>query len=142
MCVKICTACGVLKAREEYYKKGDRIHSKCIPCHKAYYASEYRNKPARRVTVRKAQTKYRKNTVSFIRELKDNKECMDCKLTYPHYVLDFDHRPDEQKLVNISSIASRKNWTKDKVLAEIAKCDLVCANCHRIRTWIRLNPPQ
>ncbi len=64
---------------------------------------------------------------------------MDCKVTFHHYILDFDHRPDETKVVNISGIASRMNWNIDKIHAEIAKCDLVCANCHRARTWKRMS---
>lgn len=63
-------------------------------------------------------------------ELK-NKPCMDCGGTFPPECMDFDHREGEVKLLRIGSQLRRK-W--ESVLAEIAKCDLVCANCHRIRT--------
>lgn len=63
--------------------------------------------------------------------------CMDCGKTYPPYVMDFDHVTGE-KLFSVSramgSGASGKEASKQKLLDEIAKCELVCANCHRERT--------
>ena len=63
-----------------------------------------------------------------------NHPCMDCKQLYPPYVLDWDHRPDETKLFNI---AQERNRNLVSLLNEISKCDLVCSNCHRIRTFSR-----
>lgn len=59
--------------------------------------------------------------------------CMDCGLR-PEYaqVLEFDHRPGEDKLFHISDRMA--TGTLESLIAEIAKCDVVCANCHRIRT--------
>lgn len=57
--------------------------------------------------------------------------CQDCGNKFPPVCMDFDHRPGEVKLFGISA-AVRYSW--DVILAEMAKCDLVCANCHRIRT--------
>src|SRR5579872_6584201 len=59
--------------------------------------------------------------------------CMDCGGTFPPVCMDFDHRPGEVKLFPIGKHGFR--FTRDELLAEIAKCDLVCANCHRIRTF-------
>lgn len=68
-------------------------------------------------------------------ELKSNTPCLDCGLQYPHYVMDFDHRPDAEKRFNISHAGS---ITSTQALEEeIAKCDVVCANCHRHRTFMR-----
>ena len=64
-----------------------------------------------------------------------NKPCADCGLEYPPYVMDFDHRPDEEKLFNIST---NGNKSVERVRQEIEKCDVVCANCHRERTHQRL----
>lgn len=58
--------------------------------------------------------------------------CTDCGVQYPPYVMDFDHRDPTEKSFTISAGASR---SVEQVIAEIAKCDVVCANCHRIRTW-------
>lgn len=60
---------------------------------------------------------------------------MDCGIKYPHYVMDFDHRDRKLKLASINRMINFHSYSKDKILEEIEKCDLVCANCHRIRTY-------
>lgn len=61
--------------------------------------------------------------------------CLDCGIKYPPYVMDFDHRPSETKSFTISeNILSKSD---DLLILEIQKCDVVCANCHRIRTHNR-----
>jgi hypothetical protein len=71
----------------------------------------------------------------FIRQQKAA-PCHDCGLPWPYYVMDFDHRPGEVKLFKISTAVSQA-IPRHKIVAEIEKCDLVCANCHRIRTQER-----
>lgn len=61
--------------------------------------------------------------------------CQDCGIHYPSYVMDFDHREGEDKQGDVARMASR--GSVPKLLAEIAKCDVVCSNCHRERTWQR-----
>lgn len=63
--------------------------------------------------------------------------CEDCSGSYPYYVMQLDHRPDEIKLVNPATLVNCGSW--GKVIDEIMKCDLVCANCHAIRTFERSN---
>jgi len=70
--------------------------------------------------------------VQRLREFRDqlkNKPCHDCGQKYPPYVMDFDHRENKKRLVS-------KMGTFKGMLAEAAKCDVVCANCHRIRTHL------
>jgi hypothetical protein len=63
-----------------------------------------------------------------------NKPCADCGVKYDPWVMDFDHLRD--KKFTISGKASQ-GYSLEKLLAEIAKCDVVCSNCHRIRTHKR-----
>ena len=56
--------------------------------------------------------------------------CMDCGVEFPPECMDFDHIKGE-KLFNIAN-ARYLAW--GSVLAEIAKCELVCSKCHRLRT--------
>lgn len=63
-----------------------------------------------------------------------SKPCMDCGVPYPPHILDFDHRLGTSKVVNVSSMLVR---SLTALKAEIAKCDVVCANCHRERTHQR-----
>jgi hypothetical protein len=74
----------------------------------------------------------RRERVEMVRKLK-NRPCADCGLSYPYFVMDFDHREGVEKLFNIGNGIRRMVGTK-RLLAEIEKCDLVCANCHRHRT--------
>jgi hypothetical protein len=63
-----------------------------------------------------------------------NKPCMDCGKEFPNYCMDFDHVRGK-KNDNLSTMKS--NRTFKRILEEINKCELVCANCHRIRTHNR-----
>jgi hypothetical protein len=69
------------------------------------------------------------------RQIKDGQPCTDCDVPYPYYVLQFDHTGTD-KVANINEMM-RRCYGKARILAEIAKCDLVCANCHAARTWTR-----
>jgi hypothetical protein len=73
-------------------------------------------------------------TRSEMQEYKSNTPCTDCGLTYPYYVMDFDHVRGEkiqiiQKLVAAGATA--------KLREELKKVELVCSNCHRERTYQR-----
>jgi hypothetical protein len=57
---------------------------------------------------------------------------MDCGGTFSPECMDFDHKSGE-KVNNVGTMVVR-GWNRARVLAEIAKCELVCANCHRTRT--------
>ena len=64
--------------------------------------------------------------------------CMDCGGAFPPECMDFDHVPGRgEKLFNVS-LASL-TFCRETVESEMAKCDLVCSNCHRIRTRKRAN---
>lgn len=67
-----------------------------------------------------------------------SKPCHDCGGSFPHYVMDFDHVPERgKKFATVSELINNRRITAPKVVSEIAKCDLVCANCHKVRTWMR-----
>lgn len=68
-------------------------------------------------------------------EIKESSGCIDCGEKYPHYMLEFDHLPEHEKLG--SPIYMARTYNMQKALDEIEKCDIVCANCHKIRTWQR-----
>jgi hypothetical protein len=64
-----------------------------------------------------------------------NRPCLDCGGKFPSCAMDFDHI-DGDKVMNIASIVRR--CTPAALVSELKKCELVCANCHRIRTISRL----
>ncbi len=99
------------------------------------YYHQNREKQLELVKIRKER--YIEERKKFLEEVK-NKPCLDCGKKYPAWVMDFDHRDGELKLGNVSKLALRKFWSISRILEEIEKCDLVCANCHRERTYRRL----
>lgn len=73
----------------------------------------------------------------FIDGLK-NAPCVDCGGVYPPYVMQFDHVPERgERKFSISSGANCSLKEGSALLEELKKCDLVCANCHAVRTHER-----
>lgn len=70
----------------------------------------------------------------FIAEYKLKSGCIDCGYNKHHSALDFDHVNGDKK-INVCFAKSRA-----QALDEIQKCEIVCSNCHRIRTFNRLYP--
>ena len=70
-------------------------------------------------------------------QVKADRGCAECGLVMPDHpeVFDFDHAPGSDKLRHVADFATK--GTIEELLAEIAKCEVVCANCHRIRTRAR-----
>ena len=91
-----------------------------------------RNKERRRQTIRLRRSSKRQ----YVYDLKEDKSCLDCGIKYPPYVYDFDHLPQFKKSFPLSSTGMRDK-SMEEIIAEVAKCELVCANCHRHRTYMR-----
>jgi hypothetical protein len=70
---------------------------------------------------------------TLIRKAKDV-PCSDCGVRYPHWIMEFDHVSG----VKIRNVSRMRSWPVKSILDEIAKCDVVCSNCHANRTWQRL----
>ena len=83
-------------------------------------------------SARARKVQYLKN-YTVLESIKTETPCSDCGVNYPHYVMEFDHRPGETKLASVATLCT----SRTKMLAEISKCDIVCANCHATRTYAR-----
>src|SRR5207302_274218 len=108
--------------------------SYCRDCRNEYDRSYYlqRGRPARRARQRAAIDAAR----TWMASIKQGVPCMDCGQAFPVYVMHWDHLPQFKKIGNISvMVASR---TRAVVLEELRKCELVCANCHVMRTVGRM----
>lgn len=73
-----------------------------------------------------------------IRKYKESRGCADCGEKYPFYVLQLDHLPGQEKKFNVSDLS--KIYSMAKLEEELAKCEVVCANCHAKRTYERRFP--
>lgn len=109
--------------------KGQR-DSLCRPCRSAYGKEHYAANRQRYIDLARerkqaaALERYR-YLIEFFRD----HPCVDCGERDP-LVLEFDHLGDKQ--FNVGAGFAERNW--DSILAEIEKCEVVCANCHRRRT--------
>lgn len=122
---ELCSTCNINPRR-------NHTSYKCKECHNDYQKAYYKKNPS---SIRTSVNKQSKKIRDFIKEYK-NKPCTDCGETYPYYVMDLDHIKGS-KSFNLSEAASKYRTIK-RIQEEIDKCELVCANCHRIRTFTRL----
>jgi len=79
-------------------------------------------------TYRERQRKYREDRANWFWGIKCQLQCKVCGEQHPA-CLDFHHRNPSLKEGLISKLVCRVS--KEKILAEIEKCDVMCANCHR-----------
>lgn len=88
------------------------------------------------------QQDLRSKVRDYVREIKASTPCLDCGRKYPYWVMEFDHIDPALKKFQISGFTRITNALRN-VLEEIQKCELVCGNCHKDRTYKRLleNPP-
>ena len=91
--------------------------------------------PYKDVGVRNAwfRTRYKKTRL-FVQEYKVKQGCKDCGYNTCHAALEFDHIDNTNKTINVSKLVGSSIRA---VMKEIAKCEVVCSNCHSIRTWNR-----
>lgn len=103
----------------------------CIECNRLRVRKRYFRNPT---LVLLATAGYRKAKRNLIQEAKAN-PCLDCGGTFPPECMDLDHVRGK-KLGNLAALVSK---SREVIKAEIAKCEAVCANCHRIRTKKRID---
>lgn len=120
------------EAREKY-KRENREY--ILEQSRQYARRRYKLEPE------KVKASYRKSMERLndvVYKAKDN-PCLDFGKTFPSCAMQFDHVRGE-KLNDIAVLRTRGSL--QKLQEEIAKCDLVCANCHAIRTCIRDTRPK
>ena len=69
----------------------------------------------------------------WFRRYKSTLSCTDCEISHPA-LLQFHHRDRAEKSFTISKVISRATSVK-RITDEMAKCDVVCVNCHAKRHW-------
>lgn len=101
-----------------------------------YARSHYEaNRPLYLARAAAANKRSRTRGRNLAREAKEV-PCTDCGVQYPPHVMQFDHVRGV-KLFDIGSRAGQGTVSLATLRAEIAKCEVVCANCHAERTYQR-----
>src|SRR4051812_6851725 len=132
-----------LKPLQSIRLRGYYCFMKCVVCSKPLQGRQTRfcsrvcartdwkrrNPAKQRAYIYKSLNTKRTARREKLRELK-NQPCEDCGISYPYYVMEFDHIRGIKK----GHLSLVSNFSDSEFLEEILKCDVVCANCHRERT--------
>jgi hypothetical protein len=131
---KLCMGpCGKKKLITEFHRRGPNgYQSWCKLCRKVDDGARYLATSEYHAKVRRSREA---ELAAWAQSLKEKRPCVDCGHSFHPVVMQWDHTGTDKK-INISD-AVKRGWSKAHILAEIAKCELVCANCHALRTWLR-----
>lgn len=132
--IKCACGCGTeLEAKDKYGRPRKYIsgHNRRKYEEPTQYKREWNHRN------RNARFLYKKKYVKALKEkliaYKDNK-CADCQYTFNgknHTVFDLHHLNPHDKDIEVSKLIGNRAWKS--VLIEADKCDMLCANCHRLR---------
>lgn len=131
-----CTKCKKLRPLNSFNFKNERLslrHKQCKYCTRKALRAHYREN--REYYLRKTLKRnkgIRIEVNEFVRNYLNEHPCVDCRES-DATVLEFDHRGDVLKIKAVSTLIGVRS-SIEKVKAEIDKCDVRCANCHRRKT--------
>lgn len=122
---RFCPRCGETKHPDEFYadrpQKGRKRLKRRMKCRQSTRAQM------------RARYEHRQGEVD---AYKLGHGCTDCGWAEHPRALEFDHLPGSGKEATIANLVAGSR-PMEEVFAEIAKCEVVCANCHRMRTYAR-----
>jgi L-lysine 2,3-aminomutase len=127
-----CCICKEEKSETEFgwrHKEKGLRHPVCKPCQREKSKRHYYANKQQYLSKNSAYTKQVQNQM---RELKTLRGCFDCG-EKDFRCLDFDHLDPSTKTGNVATLA--RSWSYQRLLVEIEKCVVRCANCHRKRTY-------
>lgn len=132
--MKTCHKCKKQLPQEKFGKNSNRpdgLQTACKACKKKLNRDWYLNNKQRRKELNK---RYQKKLQEFYIKAR-SKPCADCGKQYHWVVMEFDHTGND-KFMNVS-LMKKNGYPIERLKEEINKCDLVCSNCHQIRSYIR-----
>lgn len=153
-----CSACSFTKPLPEMLKRKSRggafSYTCCLDCHKVRIKRYYNKNRADKIAAMRVYNAKRSALAgkrmrhhgsgtrwddirAFISWLK-SVPCTDCGRVFLPCVMDLDHVHGE-KLFGVSQVIGQA-ISEDVLWDEILKCEIVCSNCHRLRTWKRKHP--
>lgn len=139
---KICGRCSKIRLLRFFGVRTGRpgtYNALCVDCRRKISHTHYLNNKVK-YQQRKKQSRFNKR--KFLQALK-NVPCKDCGKKYPYYVMDFDHARGKKEIwMSLGGVRDKKfrnanNVGMKTIVKEAEKCDVVCSNCHRERTFQR-----
>jgi hypothetical protein len=127
-----CSLCGLEKPLSEFHRRGDAHQWWCKACRRVWDSAYH----ARTREVRITQTREQKKRLTdWAWAIKSSNPCVDCGGWFHPAAMGFDHLPGTEKVDEVSDLV--KTGCARLARQEILKCELVCANCHALRTYMR-----
>lgn len=131
--MKNCTKCKILKPLTDFSKSGSRQQAWCKTCSNIHNRARYRSDSNRRSLIKSLNNTNRDKNQLYVFQYLQANPCS-CGQTNI-LTLQFDHLSD--KKFNISQKIAR--CSLETLQQEIAKCQVLCANCHSIKSAYQLN---
>jgi len=125
---KVCGKCKLDKELTAFGLSStsrDGRRSRCTECRSRYDCKE------KALRSQRQRERYDEGK-RFVDDLKTKGSCIDCKQKFHPVCMQFHHRDPATK---IKAVAEMLSHSRETLEAEIAKCDLICANCHLLRTY-------
>lgn len=150
---KWCYKCKEVQPLAEFNKRKQTVDGYHYACRSCINKDRANNRAAQKAAgivprndqwnkenrghLNKMRTAKRRETRDFIRSLKRGRPCDICGGIFPPTAMDWDHIDPALKSFEICQEGIREMYSQEKLLEEIAKCRLICANCHRIHSAIQ-----
>jgi len=133
-----CARCGEAKPLSQFHNSVTGQFSYCADCRRAYDREYYATRGG---VARRARQRQRDATTrAWGALMKLDVPCSDCGGVFPEWVMHWDHLPGHVKVGDVSTFL--RSRSREEALQELSKCELVCANCHAIRTSQRRRRPR
>ncbi len=133
----VTTGRAMLMATAKLLAEVDKCDIVCANCHRIRTQALWVGRPRKGTYTAPSQMRKAalwRDQAKLLAELR-NVPCADCGGRFPKAAMDFDHRDPATKKYTVSRMLLRT--TTEEILREAAKCDVVCANCHRMRTYLQ-----
>lgn len=130
--MKTCNKCNTEKPVEEFNKKRNGYQPFCKLCDRAASKARYhKDRESHKLRVRERNLRVIQESKDYVMNLLLKSKCVDCGNSDPR-VLEFDHVRGTKEY-NVSNLIGAAHPIQ-RIIDEIAKCEIRCANCHRIVT--------
>ena len=132
--MKQCCRCGDIKSVEDFHKRSvnsDGRQGYCKECARKHYKAWQDQDPDRKNRHKEWKLKRKSENRQKLKLFLESKKCIDCGIN-DWRVLEFDHVRGTKFAGIADMIARGSSW--EMILEEIDKCEVRCANCHRIVT--------
>ena len=126
--MKRCSKCKISKSNSEFYKSKADKSGLCSYCKVCNNAATKKWQKENKELFYSYTKKYKDKKRDFYIEYKKRLKCQDCGERHSACLV-FHHRNPEEKVFTIG--CSTPGYSIERIMKEIAKCDVLCANCHK-----------